>query len=34
VFVNTKDRMPDTALIAATDDEEEAKAEGGEAAAG
>ena len=34
VFVNTKNRMPDTALIAATDDEEEAKAEGGEAAAG
>ena len=34
VFVNTKDRLPDTALIAATDDEEEAKAEGGEAAAG
>lgn len=34
-FVNTKNRMPDTALIAATDDEETAKAEGGdEAAAG
>jgi rubrerythrin len=33
-FVNTKDRLPDTALIAATDDEEEAKSEGDEAAAG
>jgi rubrerythrin len=34
VFVDTKNRMPDTALVAATDEEEEAKAEGGEAAAG
>jgi rubrerythrin len=33
-LVNTRDRLPDTALIAATDDEEAAKAEGGEAAAG
>jgi rubrerythrin len=33
-FVNTKNRMPDTALVAATDEEEEAKAKGGDAASG